>query len=863
MEASNVQKIAESILENVIENIDSETRLSKKVFMQPDHKSLVISVMRKAMENADCGISEEKSLDENDKVQNHPLESTSLTNRNSKISTHCKPSSSKTLPINDITDISGKNGKKSPFKKKMVKPLVDEMVQTALFHQNGLNSDTYIVKQSVLSARLSDGPCIASSIVDDVLDTAVCSLSRVSELEDVNTQNSFDNNLNEEHRNYFVWEASQSIRLPRKEDSTKNPDSTKLSKMHTTDDSRELSFQPKCIRCDVCCPNELETFANELELKTHTLRLHVNPLFISPDDMFQIGGISAIFRANETKLTAVDLDKLQNDTMCNTSVGNDNVREDVSNFTSPVMNFFWYRCHVCFVLFDSKRSLSTHLLNIHRSGTNDDCKGNISNLPKVKIDSKDIDHSIETTDMSIGTNTLHNLSESEETLPLSLRKKQSSGRRKKVQQMASKQLLEKVPDDIGNSRRRFLGKTAKPNQPFSTSSGSSHDSSSPHQRSKTTTNPSFVPNNCPNKQKDDLVDVLNNTKIKESGLIPIHDSKNKTDNHTSSLSTSHLSKSGLTALDAIEVTVETSTGEEPSIEKFDSKSFEQFNEHETNCLSPPCQKSRDEISGLIARNINEIGEKRSKQCSSNIVSSIEESSTKSALSSSSYIEFPATSVQSFKKTPDKIDKVASELNISKYNKLHPRAKHAVSNKVKKNKKQVKNATMKGKSKFKAKKRIHSKKKIKARKNAKPLPQYLTKQMTRTKSSKPNSNKNIVTNKKILAQPESFEDSKQMKIEGIIADTARDDENKKYVKVHDIVTQRDKSFVCLSCSSFFPDYHKLVIHKHSCESKGKLSNDKRYSILNLERIAENRLEPQQKYEKLDGRISKNGKTCFKI
>ena len=55
MEASNVQKIAESILENVIENIDSETRLSKKVFMQPDHKSLVISVMRKAMEDAESG----------------------------------------------------------------------------------------------------------------------------------------------------------------------------------------------------------------------------------------------------------------------------------------------------------------------------------------------------------------------------------------------------------------------------------------------------------------------------------------------------------------------------------------------------------------------------------------------------------------------------------------------------------------------------------------------------------------------------------------------------------------------------------------------------------------------------------------
>merc|ERR1712110_596263 len=195
-----------------------------------------------------------------------------------------------------------------------------------------------------------------------------------------------------------------------------------------------------------------------------------------------------------------------------------------------------------------------------------------------------------------------------------------------------------------------------------------------------TTNHSYVPNNCPNKQEDDLVDVLNNTNIKESGLIPIHDSKNKTENHTSSLSTSHLSKFGLTALDAIEVTVETSTGVEPSIEKFDSKSFEQFNEHKTNCLSPPCQKSRDKISGLITRNINEIGDKRSKQCSSNIVSSSEASSTKSALSSSSYIEFPAISAQSSTKTQDKIDKVASELNLLKNYKLHPRARHAVSNK---------------------------------------------------------------------------------------------------------------------------------------------------------------------------------------
>ena len=136
MEASNVQKIAESILENVIENIDSETRLSKKVFMQPDHKSLVISVMRKAMEDAESGVSEEKSFDENDKVQSYSLGSKSLSNDSPKTSTHCKASSSKTLPSKDITDIPGKNGTKSPFKKKMVKSIVDEMVQTALFRKN-------------------------------------------------------------------------------------------------------------------------------------------------------------------------------------------------------------------------------------------------------------------------------------------------------------------------------------------------------------------------------------------------------------------------------------------------------------------------------------------------------------------------------------------------------------------------------------------------------------------------------------------------------------------------------------------------------------------------------------------------------
>ena len=155
MEASNVQKIAESILENVIENIDSETRLSKKEFMQPDHKSLVISVMRKAMEDAECEVSDDKTLDENDKVQCYSLESTSLTNDSSKISTHCKPSSSKTLPSNHITYNPGKNGIKTPFKKKMVKSLVDEMVQTALLHQNGLDNDPYTAKESVSSARLS------------------------------------------------------------------------------------------------------------------------------------------------------------------------------------------------------------------------------------------------------------------------------------------------------------------------------------------------------------------------------------------------------------------------------------------------------------------------------------------------------------------------------------------------------------------------------------------------------------------------------------------------------------------------------------------------------------------------------------
>ena len=158
--------------------------LSRNVFMQPDHKSLVISVMRKAMEDTEC----EKSLDEYDKI-------TSSKNDRFKISTHCKPSSFKTLPTNDITYSPGNNVTKSPFKKKIVKSLVDEMVQTALFRQNGLNDDRHLAKENVLSTRLSDGPCIASSIVEDVLDTAVCSMSRVSEMEDVKTQNSFDSNV--------------------------------------------------------------------------------------------------------------------------------------------------------------------------------------------------------------------------------------------------------------------------------------------------------------------------------------------------------------------------------------------------------------------------------------------------------------------------------------------------------------------------------------------------------------------------------------------------------------------------------------------------------------------------------------------
>merc|ERR1712223_927235 len=320
------------------------------------------------------------------------------------------------------------------MKRKIIESLVDEMVKDAFY---SLGSDkTEDERPETCLNRGIDGSSIATSIVEDVLDKAVCSLNEISEYKMQNKTYSESANQNSEgieNRNYYVWQTPKPTRSLKMEasNSSLSPDSSQIIR---DEKSQELNFQPNNVHivCDICCQNELsQVFLSETDLKTHTLKMHINPLFISPSDLSDIGGMSEIKKAYETKLTAIDLEKLQNDTTHKIEITEKNSTELQSHSSS--VSFFWFRCHVCFLLFNAKHSLSIHLSNNHSVQVN---RGNEGD---------------------------EGINDQEETLPLSLRKKQS-GRRKNGS-VVDLSMQEEM--SLGKNRRRCTKNTVQLVQPSS------------------------------------------------------------------------------------------------------------------------------------------------------------------------------------------------------------------------------------------------------------------------------------------------------------------------------------------------------------------------------------------------------------
>ena len=310
----NVHRIAESIVDNVIENIN-DTKCFSKASSHSDHKSLVLSVMKKAMRDVAIGYRDKTNQHDDMALESSEPGSSFLS---SKPANAFKNSPGKSLATDNDTDVARKGGLKSPHKKKIIESLVDEMVKVA-FSSIGSNDKVIGAKQR--PEQESCGSTIVTSIVDDMLDKAVYSLNEMSEYNDVSRTNSSlnsdENREDNELRNYFVWEAPNDMQTPPNDTSNDRCCYESAIKIHP-DKFEELNHRPNDqmhIRCDICCQIAPHLFANESELKTHTLKTHINPLFLSPNDLSQIGGISAIIKANETKLTAFDLEKLQNDTI--------------------------------------------------------------------------------------------------------------------------------------------------------------------------------------------------------------------------------------------------------------------------------------------------------------------------------------------------------------------------------------------------------------------------------------------------------------------------------------------------------------------------------------------------------------------
>ena len=134
-ETCSVKVITKSVGNNVISSINKDENTTKDL-KKPDHKSLVLSEMKKAMRHASViNIDKHKSSLENPSSITF-CEPRCITSNSLHLRKICNCSPDKSLPRACIMDAEKKDEVKSPTKRKIVESLVDEMVKEA-FHSVG------------------------------------------------------------------------------------------------------------------------------------------------------------------------------------------------------------------------------------------------------------------------------------------------------------------------------------------------------------------------------------------------------------------------------------------------------------------------------------------------------------------------------------------------------------------------------------------------------------------------------------------------------------------------------------------------------------------------------------------------------
>ena len=812
--------------------------------MISNHKSLVLLEMKKAMR--DTSISQkENQASTPDKSVMSSSEPTSTTSSSSYSKNSNKLSPIKPLPKNSTVEEQRCKGSKTPTKRKIIESLVDDMVKDA-FHTLSSDDMSRETPKKCLK-RGYDGSSIVTSIVEDVLDKAVCNLNEISEYKEETEAHlvPYKKTSNEnEPRNYFVWQALNPARSLETEglNLCYIPDSSPI--IHA-DKPQELNLQQNNVQivCEICCQNEpSNVFASETDLKTHTLKTHINPLFISPSDLFEIGGISAINKANETKLTAVDLEKLQKDTInCVEKDGNEN--NSLRSSTASV-DFFWFRCHVCFLLFNAKHSLSEHLSKNHlvshiqsngvesivakgsyrKKGPRRPLKKYTINLEldkkqtAIKFHVSDIKTNKENADKSVEIS-----SDNDETLPLSLKKKESR-RRKNGNLVELSMRDEKDESATGKSRRCYSKNVIQPVQP-SSSSSNGFNSFKIGRRGKSLTHlPEVI-----NIESGGTIDL-------EESLHEIGKSKNNFDNFTIKTEQSkdfhHNSSSDLAIFTEKTASSETNSENSKSLQLFEEKNNAWKREMYGNI--PPAQELQDEFFEKMSSSNDLISSSLNGSSSSENSSPLLSSSTKSALSISSNDPPPAIVVQSTPADKRKDDLTGKDID-SNGKKEITKSKSLISKPILKHKQNRKNRQKK-------KRKVVKKLKGRNKKASRPLKVLkLGKKATLVAGKKERSHNNKSTYNELKVP-------RQIPMHNY--------DNEKCFEVHKAVTETENSFVCLSCEKTFPGYLDLMSHKIICKPE-KISKYTLMADTKLLDKAENQ-KHQPKYRILDGLVSKSGK-----
>ena len=100
-------------------------------------------------------------------------------------------------------------------------------------------------------------------------------------------------------------------------------------------------------------------------------------------------------------------------------------------------------------------------------------------------------------------------------------------------------------------------------------------------------------------------------------------------------------------------------------------------------------------------------------------------------------------------------------------------------------------------------------------------------------------------------------SQSSKYEKLSSDVHKGENDvEKFSRVHDLVTQTENNFICLTCTAYFSDYLALAAHKIICNPNHNRTFLMQSSIKLQKEIKNEGYQP--KYNELDGIISKKGK-----